>query len=46
MAHVTLGGMMLNSRKARVKRMATAEMNPWMSVIVKVMMMMSCCFCR
>ena len=29
-----LRGMMLNGRKTRVKRIATAEMNPWMSVIV------------
>ena len=35
-----LRGMTLNGRKTRVKRMATAEMNPWMSVIVRVMMMM------
>ena len=35
-----LRGMMLNGRKTRVKRMARAEMNPWMSVIMRVMMMM------
>ena len=35
-----LRGMILNGRKTRVKRMATVEMNPWISVIVRVMMMM------
>ena len=35
-----LRGMILNGRKTRVKRMATAEMNPWISVIVRVLMMM------
>ena len=35
-----LRGMILNGRKTRVKRMATAEMNPWISVMVRVMMMM------
>ena len=35
-----LRGMILKGRKTRVKRMATAEMYPWISVIVRVMIMM------
>ena len=39
--HVShLRGMILNGRKTRVKRMATVETNPWISVIVRVIMLM------